>query len=133
MSTYLLDTNACVVWMRGKDQRLVSMANSKPGDLLICSVVVGELLFGALHSGDVPKHLKLVSTLLQIVPSLPYDDEDANIYANVRHALASKGMLIGPHDLQIASIALRHQLIVVTHNTSEFSRVPGLVVEDWQS
>ena len=40
--------------------------------------------------------------------------------------------MIGPNDLTIASIALSHGLILVTHNTAEFSRVPGLQIEDWE-
>jgi tRNA(fMet)-specific endonuclease VapC len=51
----------------------------------------------------------------------------------IRHDLGQKGLLIGPHDLLIAAIALANNLIVVTHNTSEFSRVPGLTIEDWQT
>ena len=42
-------------------------------------------------------------------------------------------MSIGPHDLQIAAVALRHELMLVTHNTSEFSRIPGLKLEDWET
>lgn len=49
-----------------------------------------------------------------------------------RSYLAGLGLMIGPYDLMISGIALSNGLIVVTHNTSEFSRVPGLVLEDWQ-
>ena len=63
--------------------------------------------------------------------SLPFDDPAAEHYGQLRAHLASGGQLIGPYDLQIAAIALAHGLVVVTHNTKEFSRVPGLVIEDW--
>jgi tRNA(fMet)-specific endonuclease VapC len=53
-------------------------------------------------------------------------------YSLIRADLAAKGTPIGPNDLMIASIALAHDLTLVTHNTSEFSRVPGLRIEDWQ-
>lgn len=50
----------------------------------------------------------------------------------MRAYLDGKGTPIGPNDLMIASIARAHSLTLVTHNTSEFSRVPGLKLEDWQ-
>ena len=64
--------------------------------------------------------------------TLAYDDRAAAEYAKVRADLAAKGTPIGPNDLMIAAIALANALILVTHNTSEFSRVVGLTLEDWQ-
>lgn len=52
--------------------------------------------------------------------------------SQLRADLTSKGTLIGPNDLLIAAVALVHNIILVTHNTSEFSRVPQLNVEDWR-
>lgn len=65
--------------------------------------------------------------------SLPFDDVAAASYASVRAELSAKGSLIGPYDLQIAAIALANDLTLVTHNTSEFSRVSGLRIEDWEA
>jgi len=73
-----------------------------------------------------------VTQLRQQVISLPFDDSAAEEYGKLRAHLATVGTPIGPNDLMIAAIALAHRLIVVTHNTVEFSRVPGLLVEDWQ-
>ena len=56
----------------------------------------------------------------------------AEVQARIRYLLETRGTPIGPYDLQIASIALHHGLTVVTHNVAEFSRVPGLTVEDWE-
>jgi len=64
--------------------------------------------------------------------SLPFDDACAEICARLRRELEVVGLPIGPCDLQIASIALRHGLTLVTHNTREFNRVKNLKVEDWQ-
>jgi tRNA(fMet)-specific endonuclease VapC len=64
--------------------------------------------------------------------SLPFDDAAAEEYGKVRSHLASLGTLIGPNDLMIAAIALVHGLTVVTDNTSEFQRVPGLNLENWR-
>jgi tRNA(fMet)-specific endonuclease VapC len=64
--------------------------------------------------------------------SLPFDDAAADVHATIRHHLETLGTPIGPHDLQIAAIARLHGFTLVTHNTAEFSRVPGLLLEDWE-
>ena len=64
--------------------------------------------------------------------SLPFDDRAAEEYGKVRSHLAVLGTPIGPNDLMIAAIALANHMTLVTHNTAEFSRVPGLTLEDWQ-
>jgi tRNA(fMet)-specific endonuclease VapC len=64
---------------------------------------------------------------------LPFDENAAAHYAAIRADLAAKGTPIGPNDLLIAAIALANGLILVTHNTTEFSRVVGLSLADWQT
>ncbi len=65
--------------------------------------------------------------------SLPFDDAAARKCAEIRRELERSGTIIGPHDLQIAPIALQHGLTLVTHNTQEFSRISGLQWEDWEA
>ena len=65
--------------------------------------------------------------------SLPFDDAAADVHARVRRHLESLGAPIGPYDLLIAAIALANGCTLVTHNTNEFSRVPGLSLEDWEA
>jgi tRNA(fMet)-specific endonuclease VapC len=105
-----------------------------PGTVHICSVVLGELIYGALHgpAARLASNLSLISRLRKDFPSLPFDDAAAEKYAEVREYLAVRGTSIGLNDLLIASIALANQLTLVTHNTRDFSRVPGLTLEDWQ-
>jgi len=64
--------------------------------------------------------------------SLPFDDRAAEFYGQIRARLTAQGLPIGPNDLMIASIVLSNQLILVTHNIREFSRVDGLQIEDWE-
>jgi tRNA(fMet)-specific endonuclease VapC len=64
--------------------------------------------------------------------SLPFDGVVAETYGRIRVQLEALGTPIGPNDLQIAAIALANNLILVTHNTREFSRVSGLRYEDWE-
>lgn len=73
----------------------------------------------------------MVTTLLEPFQCVSFDDVDAAQYATLRHDLELKGQVIGPYDLQIAAICLRHSFTLVTSNVSEFARVAGLRIEDW--
>jgi tRNA(fMet)-specific endonuclease VapC len=132
---YLLDTNTCVQYLRHGNASPVAarLASFVTRDVVLCAVVVGELLFGALRSRDVAKNLADVRRFAAGFRSLPLDDAAAEHYAIVRADLAAKGTPIGPNDLMITAIALANSLTVVTHNTAEFSRVAGLQLEDWQT
>jgi tRNA(fMet)-specific endonuclease VapC len=131
---FLLDTNTCVHFLRYGAASPVAgrLAALTPGDAVLSSVVVGELLFGALRSRDVAKNLAEVRLFVGGFRSLPFDDQAAERYAHVRADLAAKGTPIGPNDLLIAATALANNLTLVTHNTSEFSRVAGVMLADWQ-
>ena len=129
---YLLDTNVCVGVLRGR-RLLVQRVNARPvANLFLCSVVKAELFRGALRSGRPSANRAKVDAFANRFVSLPFDDDAAEVFARIRFHLESRGMVIGPYDLQIAAIALVHQLTVVTHNVAEFGRVPGLTVEDWE-
>jgi len=92
------------------------------------------LLYGAFHGGSVhqTKNLGLIDSLRQQFPSLPFDDRAAEEYGQARAHLAGVGAMIGPNDLIIAATALARGCTLVTHNTRELRRVPGLLLEDWQ-
>jgi tRNA(fMet)-specific endonuclease VapC len=128
---YLLDTN---VWITVLRQPMSSLAprfrSIVPPDIRICSVVVAELCHGCLRSAKPDANRAAVDALLAPFDSLPFDDASAEQFAKIRHAREQAGLMIGPYDLQIAAIALTNNCTLVTHNTSEFSRVPGLVIED---
>jgi tRNA(fMet)-specific endonuclease VapC len=131
---YLPDTNAWICYLRRKSPSLVErFRQSDPADIRLCSVVLGELIYGIHHgpSSFRDHNAGLVLKLRQQFESLPFDDSAAEHYGEVRADLSAQGMLIGPNDLMIAAVALANGLIVVTHNTAEFRRVQGLDVEDW--
>jgi len=134
--SYLLDTNSWINHLRHGPRSNVTakLAGAAPGSVYLCSIVVGELLYGALHSGPTHRtnNLALVASLRQHFVSLPFDDRSAEEYGKARAHLATIGMPIGPNDLIIAAVALAHGCVLVTNNTQEFSRVPGLLLEDWQ-
>jgi tRNA(fMet)-specific endonuclease VapC len=133
--SYLLDTNAWIAYLRQNNPRLVQrFLRESPAEISLCSVVLGELFYGAHHgvASKLAANLALIGRLQQRFASLSFDDQVAPKYREVRAYLAARGTPIGPNDVMIASIALVHDLIVVSHNTSEFARVPGLKLEDWQ-
>ena len=133
--TYLLDTNVWVALLRNSSSEVASRfrAAAPTGNVRVCSIVVAELRHGALRSAKPAANRAAVDALLAPYPSLPFDDAAADKYAVIRHHLEPMGQVIGPLDLQIAAIALANGCTLVTHNTSEFARVPGLVIEDWQA
>ena len=131
---FLLDTNACITLLRQRDQRLIARWQSvKPTDIVLCSITVYELRYGAQRTSDPAREHAKLDLFLSPFTSLPFDDQCARRCAEVRAELEAAGNIIGPHDLQIAAIALQHGLTLVTHNSREFTRVAGLKLEDWEA
>ena len=131
---FLPDTNACITLLRQRDISLMARWQStKATDVVLCSVVVYELRHGAERSSDPAREHAKLDVFLSPFASLPFDDQCARTCAEIRSQLERSGRVIGPHDLQIAAIALQHDLTLVTHNTQEFSRISGLKLEDWEN
>jgi len=132
---FLLDANAWIGHLRQTSPTVTLHLSQHPAsDVVLCSIVLAELLYGAEHSAPThrPANLALVAALRQQYLSLPFDDIAAEKYGVLRADLASKGTPIGPNDMLIAAIALANQSTLVSHNTAEFSRVSGLSLVDWQ-
>jgi tRNA(fMet)-specific endonuclease VapC len=131
---YLIDSNVCVIYLNGKSPLLQQRFNSTLVDeIVVCSIVKGELFYGSRRSNNPAKSLQIQQDFLAQFISLPFDDTAAVVYGKIRAELAKAGTPIGPNDLQIAAIAIAHDLTLVTHNTREFSRVDGLKLEDWEN
>ncbi|MDT9201167.1 type II toxin-antitoxin system VapC family toxin [Limnospira fusiformis KN01] len=129
---FLLDTNSCIIYLRGKNLALKKRLEFYRKEVAVCSVVKAELFYGSLKSANPEKNLRLQTEFLSQFISLPFDDVAANLFGIIRSQLEFKGTPIGSYDLQIAAIALAHHLTLVTHNVREFSRVEGLQWEDWE-
>jgi tRNA(fMet)-specific endonuclease VapC len=130
---YMLDTNACIRILNNTSAPLVSRLRAEnPSAIRLSSITKAELLFGARHSARVAANLRLLGRFFAPFISLPFDDRCAEHYSAIRTDLTARGQLIGPNDMLIAATALAHNLILVTHNRREFSRVVGLRIEDWE-
>lgn len=131
---YLIDTNVCVMYLNGRSPSIRDRILSVPTqDIAVCSVVKAELFFGAMRSNNRTATLQRQQAFLDNYESLPFNDQCAIIFAQIRAQLAAQGTPIGAYDLQIAAIAIANNLILVSHNTKEFSRIPQLQLEDWES
>lgn len=130
---YLLDTNACISYMNGQAPGLREIFHSKASsDIVVSSITKAELYFGSQKSQARERSRAEQEVFFQHIDSLPFDDNAAEEYGSIRAYLERRGTPIGPHDMLIAAIARANGLIVVTHNTKEFSRIPGLNIEDWE-
>lgn len=130
---YLLDTNTCIRHLNRRSETIVRMLASLPAEeIAVCSVVKAELFYGGRPSNQPERTLARQRMFLDRFVSLPFDDRAADAYGVIRAQLEAKGTPIGPNDLMIAAIAAANDLILVTNNTREFSRVPGLQIVDWQ-
>jgi tRNA(fMet)-specific endonuclease VapC len=130
---YLLDTNVCVMYLNGRSDLVRDRILSTPTqDMAVCSVVKAELFYGAMKSNNPTRTLERQQQFLERFVSLPFGDDAAILFGQIRARLANAGTPIGAYDLQIAGIALANNLTLVTHNTREFDRVDGLQIEDWE-
>lgn len=128
---YLLDTNALSDLIRHPSGVVAQRITTVGEDVLCTSIIVAcELRFGALKKQS-PELLARVEALLERFASLPFEAESDRHYAEIRAFLQRAGQSIGPNDLLIAAHALALNLILVTDHVGEFSRVPGLHVENW--
>lgn len=132
MNRYLFDTNAWIAFMKKEPNLVNAVRQAGMESLWMCAPVWAELWFGACKSSRVAENKMRIRELADCVPSLPFDDRAAEHCGEIRAFLASTGRPIGPYDLQIASIARAAGLCLVTRNVSEFNRVPGLDVKNWQ-
>lgn len=129
---YLLDTNICIFIIKNRPEAVrVRFEGLRPGEVGLSAVTEAELLHGVYKSARVDHNLAAVLDFASQLVVLPFDSQVTDAYGRVRAGLEKIGQPIGPLDFQIAATALAHGLILVTNNTREFARVPGLKLEDW--
>ena len=128
---YLLDGNAVIALLNDTASPIARrIRRHAPRDIGVSAVVIHELYYGTFKSQRVERNVARVDALqFQI---LELDAEDARSAGEIRAHLAAQGTPIGPYDVLIAGQAKARALTLVTHNTSEFRRVPQLKVEDWK-
>ena len=129
---YLLDTNIFIYIRQQRPEAVLRRFRKlRQGEAAFSVITYGELIYGAAKSTQADLALERLRELLHWLPALALPETAGEVYGAVRHALASKGEMIGNNDLWIASHAIASELILVTNNEREFRRVPGLKVQNW--
>jgi tRNA(fMet)-specific endonuclease VapC len=127
---YLLDANVVIALLNDRNSRPARrLRKHSPRDIAISAIVAHELYYGAFKSARRAENVALVEKLR--FPILEFDSEDAREAAELRAWLTLRGTPIGPYDVLIGGQARARNLVLVTRNTDEFRRIPGLKIEDW--
>lgn len=129
---YMLDTNICIYILKKKPLAVLEKFKSVACDQLCLSVITfAELAYGVEKSAQKAKNSQIVHAFTGNLLIRPWDMQAATFYASTRCFLEKSGNPIGPLDMMIASHAMSIGATVVTNNLREFTRIPGLNVENW--
>ncbi len=131
--SYLLDTNTCIKILNGKSAAVKeNIEQTDDAEVIIPSVVRYELFYGAYKSDNPKKTLSGLRDFLSAFRSMELDETIALTAGKIRAELDKKGTPIGPYDILIGAFTRHYDLILVTHNVAEFSRIDGLRIQDWE-
>lgn len=131
MLKYMLDTNIVIYIMKNRPSSVKNKFKQKTGQLCISSITLGELVFGAEYSQQPERNLSDIESFAARLEVLSFDGKAAYHFGQIRAELYKNGSPIGPFDMMIAGHARSQGMILVTNNTREFERVPGLQIENW--
>lgn len=132
MIQFMLDTNICIYIIKKKPKQVINhLLQIDISDIGISSITQSELEYGVMKSQKINQNKIALIEFLSPIAIMPYDDLAAQEYGKLRAHLEKQGTTIGSLDMLIAAHALSLKCILVTNNESEFSRVPGLAVENW--
>ena len=130
MAKYIIDTNTWIEYFKHRNGVPERMNKESLDNLCVSEVTIAELLYGAVHSKNVDRHLLEVRELQRDITVLPISDA-LDDYADIRHSLTSKGIIVEDFDMLIGATARHYGLIVVTDNLKHFTPMPGVKVENW--
>ncbi|MDO9551414.1 type II toxin-antitoxin system VapC family toxin [Rhodonellum sp.] len=127
---YLLDTNICVHFLRGKYGLIEKFEHLGTENFAISEITLAELVFGAENSKNPQKNLDLIEVFANQVVILPIFSA-IYLYGKEKARLRSIGLQISDFDLLIGCTAIEKDLIMVTENLKEFQRISGIQIENW--
>lgn len=128
--SYMLDTNTVSNLLRNQNDRLTDKVRQHSETVCTSILVAAELRYGVDKKGS-SRLRAIIEELLAIIDILPFESPADTHYARIRTELEATGKPIGPNDLLIAAHACATGTVLVTDNIKEFSRVPGLQIENW--
>lgn len=104
----------------------------KGNRIVVSAVTYAEMRYGQIGKKASAKHKALVDEFVKRLDAvLPWDKQAVDATVELMQVLAKAGTPIGPNDTAIAGHAISSTSTLVTNNVREFSRVPGLLYEDW--
>lgn len=130
MAKYIIDTNTFIEYFKHRNGVPERMNQESREDLCVSEVTIAELLYGAVHSKSIDRHLREVRELQRDITVLPISDV-IDDYADIRHVLTSKGITVEDFDILIGATARHYGLIAVTDNLKHFNPMPDVEVENW--
>lgn len=128
---FLLDTNIVIFAIRNRTPLLRERLTDHFGRMAVSTITVAELQYGVERSSDPARNRRATEEFLALLEVQSFSTAAAEHLGEIRAALAASGRPIGAYDVLIAGHARSGGLTLVTNNTREFERVPGLLVEDW--
>lgn len=133
---YLLDTNIISeIYKANPDRKVYEMLKERISLCAISAVSWHEMLYGLKRKPDGKNKDLLWDFLMNFVnssfPKIPYDEHAASIYSDFRVFLEQQGISVPYADFQIGCIARANNMILVTRNTKDFEKIPGLMIENW--
>ena len=130
MKKYLIDTNTCIYYIKGKFELNKKFEKVDPENCFISEITLAELKFGVENSEKKEKNQKTLGNFLTGVKIVPIF-HSLDLYASEKARLRKAGTPVDDFDLLIGVTGVTHNLTLVTNNTDHFKRIKGIALEDW--
>lgn len=130
MKKYLIDTNTCIYYIKGKYDLKKQFEKVNPDNCFISEITLAELMFGVENSEKKEKNKKALDDFLSGIKIIPIF-HSLDLYAKEKARLRKLGTVIDDFDLLIGATSVSHNLVMVTNNTDHFKRIKGITLEDW--
>jgi tRNA(fMet)-specific endonuclease VapC len=130
LKKYLIDTNTCIYFIKGKYDLKNKFETAAPENCFISEITLAELKFGVANSEKKEKNQKALDNFLSGMKIVPiYHSLD--LYASEKARLRKAGTPVDDFDILIGVTSITHNLIMVTNNSEHFKRLKGIIIEDW--
>ena len=129
---FMLDTNTCIYIVKQKPSEVIErFKRTKISQIGISSITLSELLYGVSKSSKPKQNQVALAQFIAPLVMLPYGDEAAQYYGELRANLEKQGTPIGSLDMLIAAHALSIACTLFTNDKKEFIRIPNLKIDNW--
>jgi tRNA(fMet)-specific endonuclease VapC len=131
MTEYILDTDTCIYWLKGKQEIRRNVEHVGADHLKTTVITLAELRYGAYYSQQVKENLKTIDNFVRKVQVIPLNEESADLFGKIKTDLRRSGQIVEDFDILIACITITYGGILVTNNVNHFKKIGGLNYESW--